>query len=123
MIWAEEENEIRQLENIMNTKGKSCMNCQWSNSDEGEKITTCGHHLQNFTTKSFCGYWTSKNDPKVKAYFERRKKELRAKIDLLEKVIIEKREKHSQSDLIKFGSYLTGHDEETIEQMYNDWKR
>lgn len=81
MIWTEEENEIRQLENIMNANGKSCMNCQWSNADKGESITTCGHHLQNFSTNSFCGYWTSKNDPKVKAYFDRRKKELKAKID------------------------------------------
>jgi hypothetical protein len=81
MIWTEEENEIRQIDNIMKPEGKSCINCQWSNADKGEKLTTCGHHLQNFSTNSFCGYWTSKNDPKVKAYFDRRKKELKDKIN------------------------------------------
>lgn len=77
MIWTEEENDIRQFENIMNPKGKSCRNCQWSNADKNENMTTCGHHIQNFSTNSFCGYWTSKNNLKVKAYFSKRKKELK----------------------------------------------
>ena len=80
MIWTSEENEIREIDNLMNPKGKSCMNCYWSNADKGEKITTCGHHLQNFSTNSFCSYWTSKNDSKVKAYFDRCRKELKDKI-------------------------------------------
>ena len=29
----------------------------------------------------------------------------------------------STSSIIKFGAYLTGHDTETIEQMYNDWEK
>ena len=80
MIWTEEENEIRQLDNIMKPKGKSCMNCQWSNADKGESITTFGNQIKNFSTNSYCGNWTSKNDPKEKAYFDKRKKELKAKI-------------------------------------------
>ena len=75
-IWTEEENELRQLDNIMNPEGKTCMNCQWSNADK-EGLTTCGHHIQNFTTSSFCGYWTDNSDPKVLAYFERRKAALK----------------------------------------------
>jgi len=27
------------------------------------------------------------------------------------------------NELILFAMYLTGHDEETIKQMYNDWKK
>ena len=76
MIWTEEENESRQLDNLMNPEGKSCGNCQWSNSKKSEKITTCGHHLQNFTTNSFCAYWTNPNDPKLKAYIDKRKTQL-----------------------------------------------
>lgn len=83
MIWTEEENDIRQIKNLMNPKGKSCINCHWSNANKGDKITTCGHHFQNFTTNSFCSYWTSNNDLNVKSYFDKRKKELSTKIDAL----------------------------------------
>jgi hypothetical protein len=77
MIWTEEENDIRTLGNLKNPKGKNCMNCHWCNADNGDVFFTCGHHLENFSTNSFCGYWTSKNDLKVKAYF----KKLREKLD------------------------------------------
>ena len=79
MIWTKEEEEQRSFDNIANPKGKICMNCQWSNAEKGDTITTCGHHIQNFSVDSFCGYWTAKNDPKVKAYFEQRNKELKTK--------------------------------------------
>ena len=31
--------------------------------------------------------------------------------------------KTMNEEIIKFAMYLTGHDEETIIQMYNDWKK
>lgn len=65
MIWTEEENSIRQMENLLNPKGKSCMNCQWSSAEKGEKITTCSYHLETFSTDSFCSYWTDPKDPEV----------------------------------------------------------
>jgi hypothetical protein len=71
MIFTEEEDEIREIENILNNKGKTCINCHWSTATEGEGITTCGHHLENFSTNSFCAYWTNRNDPKLVAYFKR----------------------------------------------------
>lgn len=80
MIWTEQENELRQIENIMNPKGKRCGNCQWGKADKGQKITTCGYHIQNFSINSFCDYWTNPKDPKLLAYYERRKKELKAKL-------------------------------------------
>lgn len=76
MIWTEEENEIRQFENIVDPTGKTCANCQWSNGDGEDKIITCGHHIDNFSANSFCSYWTDRNDPKVKAYFQSRKAQL-----------------------------------------------
>lgn len=81
MIWTEEENEDRVMDNLMDMKGKKCMNCQWSNADKTDTITTCGHHIENFSVNSFCGYWTSKTDKKVKAYRDKCKEELRAKIN------------------------------------------
>ena len=79
MIWTEEENDMRTMDNLMDMKGKKCMNCQWSNADKGDTITTCGHHHENFSVNSFCGYWTSKSDPKVKAYRDKIKKEFKAR--------------------------------------------
>jgi hypothetical protein len=78
-IWTEEENEIRVLENLMTPKGKSCMNCQWSNANKGDEFTTCGHHVENFSVTSFCGYWTDLKDPKVKAYNDFRINEIKDK--------------------------------------------
>jgi hypothetical protein len=52
--------ELRQLANLQNPKGKSCANCKFSNADKFESVTTCGVHLQNFSTKSFCAFWTKK---------------------------------------------------------------
>jgi hypothetical protein len=80
MIWTERENELRQIENIMNPEGKRCGNCQWSSAGKDEEITTCGHHIQNFSINSFCGYWTSPKDPNLLAYYDRRRKELKAKL-------------------------------------------
>ena len=71
-IFTEEENEARQLNNMMNPQGKSCMNCHWSNADKGDKFTTCGHHLQNFSTNSFCAYWTDPEDPVLKSHISER---------------------------------------------------
>ena len=31
--------------------------------------------------------------------------------------------KPTDKDIFAFGAYLTGHDVETIKQMYKDWKR
>lgn len=81
MIWTEEEDDLRQFDTLTNYKGQTCRDCQWCNWEKGKTFFTCGHHIQNFTPDSYCGYFTSKDDPKVKAYFERRKKELREKIE------------------------------------------
>jgi len=80
MIWTEEEDQLRQIDNLLDAKGKSCKGCNWSGYEEGNEFITCGHHLQNFTPGSFCAYWTDPNNPKLKAYWEKRKKELRAKL-------------------------------------------
>ena len=80
MIWTEEENEIRQLDNMFNSKGKSCKSCNWCNWEKGQDFFTCGHHIENFTPNSFCTYWTDPKDPKLLAYFEERKKELKIKL-------------------------------------------
>lgn len=74
-IWTEDENSIREIENLMYPKGKSCKNCQWSGAKKGDKTITCGHHIQNFSVNSFCAFWTNPKDPKLLEYFARRKKE------------------------------------------------
>jgi len=78
-IWTEEENELRQLDNLINRKNETCKTCQWSNWEKGDTFLTCGHHLQNFTPASYCGYYTDRKDPKVLNYFKKRKEELRKK--------------------------------------------
>ena len=83
MIWTEEENEIRKFENMINSKGKNCANCQWSIYEKGDEMTICGHHIENFSINSFCTYWTAKDDPKVKAYMDKRKRALKVKLDKL----------------------------------------
>lgn len=79
-IWTEEENELRELDNILHPKGKSCKNCQWSTYEPGDEFITCGNHISNFSSNSFCGYWTDPKDEKLLAYFEKRKKELRDRL-------------------------------------------
>ena len=81
MIWTEEENEKRQINNVLNMAGKKCKNCLWSNYEPGDVIITCGHHHQNFSSNSFCAYWTSAFDLKVKAYRDAKKTELRARLN------------------------------------------
>jgi hypothetical protein len=79
-IWTEDEDDLRQLDNLMNPKGKTCKNCQWSNYEKGDKTITCGHHIQNFSTNSFCAYWTNPKDSKLIAYFEKKKEQIRVKL-------------------------------------------
>lgn len=81
MIWTEEESEIREIENMISYKDETCKTCQWCNHTKGQKFFTCGHHLSNFTHNSWCDYHTKKDDPKLLEHFERRKKELRAKLN------------------------------------------
>lgn len=47
MIWTDEENEIRELDNMINHTVETCKDCQWSNWEFGQKFFTCGHHLSN----------------------------------------------------------------------------
>lgn len=76
MIWTEEENDIRELENMINRKGKSCSNCNWgAGGDTG--FVTCGHHLNNFTNDSFCSYWTNPDDPKLREYYDKMRDNLK----------------------------------------------
>lgn len=74
MIWTKKENDIREIKNMLNYSGETCKDCQWCNHSDGNNFFTCGHHLENFTPSSWCSYWTSKTDPKVKKYLEKRKK-------------------------------------------------
>jgi hypothetical protein len=91
MIWTEEENDLRTFDNMMNPDGKSCQNCQWGNggmlegSEEDKEWVTCGHHHENFKKEMMCAYWTDPKDPRLKAYFEKRRKEMKAKIEARKK--------------------------------------
>ena len=80
MIWTEEENENRELQNILNPKGKYCSNCHWGNTQPGDDFATCGHHIQNFSIGSFCGAWTDPKDPKLREYIKARKDKLSKQI-------------------------------------------
>lgn len=80
-IWTDEQNDIRELDNMLSPKGKYCKNCQWGTAEKGMEFTTCGHHLQNFSVNSFCAYWTDPQDKYLLAYFGRRKAEIRKKLD------------------------------------------
>ena len=80
-IWTEEENSLREIDNMLHPEGKSCKNCQWGNAEGKEPFTTCGHHLQNFSVSSFCAYWTDPEDKNLKAYFNRRKTGLRKRLN------------------------------------------
>jgi len=68
------------MDNMLNHKGKSCKNCNWSSYEKGHEFITCGHHHQNFKANSFCAYWTNPKDEHLLSYKERRKKELKAKL-------------------------------------------
>lgn len=78
-IWTAEENEIRKIENMFDHTDETCKTCQWSNHEKGKKFFTCGHHIENFTHNSWCSYHTPKNDPKLLAYYEKMKNEIRKK--------------------------------------------
>lgn len=80
MIWTEEENEIRQIENMINYQGQTCKGCQWSNWRPGDRFFTCGHHLDNFTPDSWCSYWTDPKDPKLLEHMHRRREDLKARL-------------------------------------------
>lgn len=77
MIWTEEEDSKRQLNNLLDRKGKSCKNCHWSGSSKDD-IITCGHHIQNFTSDSFCAYWTKPDDKKLQEHYARIKERIQA---------------------------------------------
>jgi len=79
MIWTEEEDSKRQLENLLNRKGKSCANCHWSSGAKDEVIITCGHHIQNFTSDSFCAYWTKTDDKKLQEHYAKIKARIEKK--------------------------------------------
>lgn len=79
-IWTEEEDEIRQIDNLINYDGETCKGCQWSNWKKGDLFFTCGHHLDNFTPDSYCSYWTDPKDSKFLAYMDGRKKELKKRL-------------------------------------------
>lgn len=79
-IWTEYENDIREMENMINRNGRTCKGCQWCNHEKDQEYFTCGHHVQNFTHDSYCSHWTDPNDPKLIAYFNERKEELKEKM-------------------------------------------
>lgn len=82
MIWTEEQNESRQMDNMLDRKGKTCANCYWGNASKGDEFVTCGRHHQNFTVSSFCDYWTSSKDPYLVNYRKKRLKEIKQKHNL-----------------------------------------
>ena len=85
MIWTKQENEERELNNMLNHKGETCKTCQWCNYEEGELFFTCGYHIQNFTPTSWCSYHTDPKDPKLLAYNERRKSTITKRFNQLRK--------------------------------------
>lgn len=80
-IWSEEEAETRRIENMLSSEGKNCGNCHWGAGGDNDEFLTCGYHIDNFKSCSFCTYWTDAEDPKLIAYRERRIKEMRNKIE------------------------------------------
>jgi len=80
MIWTEEENQDRELENMLNYNGQTCKTCNWSGYNFGDTFITCGYHHHNFSSKSYCSYWTDPNDPKLLEYQEKRNAELKRKL-------------------------------------------
>lgn len=80
-IWTEEEDEDRQIKNMINHEGKNCKNCYWSGYQKGEEFITCGHHYENFKPISFCSYWTDPKDSSLLSYKESRKRELKLKLN------------------------------------------
>lgn len=82
-IWTDDENLARGLDTMMNSKGKSCENCLWANKVSGNTgWITCGYHHHNFVNNSLCTYWTHPNSRRVKEYREKRKKELKKKLNI-----------------------------------------
>ena len=84
MIWTEDENSIREVNNMISRKekGLTCKNCHWSGYENGDEYITCGHHHDNFISNGFCSYWTSSDDPKLLEWIEMRKKEVMQKSNL-----------------------------------------
>lgn len=77
-IWTEDEGMLREMDNMINSKGKSCSNCQWGMP--GEEWVTCGHHSSNFKADNMCCYWTNPEDPKLLAYQKRQKDRMLKKL-------------------------------------------
>ena len=44
-IWSEDENSIREINNMLNSDGKTCNNCHWGNNLKvsDTMLVTCGH--------------------------------------------------------------------------------
>lgn len=76
IMFTEEYNDNRHMDNLLNPKGKSCFSCQWGCQGDNEsksEFITCGHHHENFSINSFCAFWTSPRDKELLRY----KKEMR----------------------------------------------
>jgi len=81
-IWTEEQQIVRQLNNLIDDEGKSCKGCHWSGYEEGADFITCGRHYENFRSDSYCAYWTDPEDKKLLSFKKRRKEEMKAKYGL-----------------------------------------
>jgi len=81
-IWTEEQQNIRQLNNLIDYEGRSCKGCNWSGYEEGADFITCGHHYGNFRSDSYCSYWTDPGDKNLLSFKKRRKEEMKAKYGL-----------------------------------------
>lgn len=82
-IYTEDEEMLRQLDNMIHSKGKSCKNCQWGNYDpkEPSDFVTCGTHIQNFKVNSMCDAWIDPEDPNLLAYQKRRQEAVLKKLN------------------------------------------
>lgn len=79
-IWTEEENDKREIENMIDHKGKSCKTCAWSLWEKDQEFVTCGHHYENFRSTSFCAFWTNPKDPKLLQSMKESKERIRARL-------------------------------------------
>lgn len=53
-----DEHTEKQMDNLFSPKGKKCSNCHWSTYEKGDNFITCGVHIDNFSSNSFCSSWT-----------------------------------------------------------------
>ena len=80
MIWTKEEEAARTIKTMLEPKGKSCLNCHWSNVDEKSDWIVCGSLNELFKSSSLCAYWTDPKDPTLLKHEEDRRKKLLDKI-------------------------------------------